>query len=77
MDGEAFLVQSQIALEALDTAVDNIAARKKEMKWSCQNLNQHLFWQRATSSGTSWLIAQYSHLLIELVFDDCIVDLVS
>ncbi len=75
-DGEAFLAQSRIALEALETAVDNIVARKMEISGHVKISTSASFGKEQLLPALPGLMAQYPHLLIEADFDDRVVDLV-
>lgn len=75
-DGEAFLVQSRIALQALENAVDGIVARKMEMSGHVKISTSTSFGNEHLLPALPGLMAQYPHLSVEADFDDRVIDLV-
>ncbi|MFW8633396.1 LysR family transcriptional regulator [Vibrio natriegens] len=75
-DGEAFLAQSRIALEALETAVDSIVTKKMDMSGHVKISTSASFGNEQLLPALPGLMARYPHLSVEADFDDRIVDLV-
>ena len=75
-DGEAFLVQARIALQALENAVDGIVARKMEMSGHVKISTSTSFGKDHLLPALPELMARYPHLSIEADFDDRVIDLV-
>jgi DNA-binding transcriptional LysR family regulator len=75
-DGEAFLVQARIALQALENAVDGIVARKMEMRGHVKISTSTSFGKEHLLPALPELMARHPHLSIEADFDDRVIDLV-
>lgn len=75
-DGDAFLVQARIALQALENAVDGIVARKMAMSGHVKISTSTSFGHDHLLPALPELMARYPHLSIEADFDDRVTDLV-
>ncbi|TAM06493.1 MAG: LysR family transcriptional regulator [Paraburkholderia sp.] len=75
-EGEAFLRQARIALEALDAAVDTIAAQRAEPGGRVRISTSSAFGRDHVLPALPALLARYPTLSVEVDFDDRIVDIV-
>jgi DNA-binding transcriptional LysR family regulator len=75
-EGEAFLQQARIALDALDAAVDTVAARQATPSGRVRISTSSAFGQGHLLPALPPLLARYSGLSVEVDFDDRIVDIV-
>lgn len=75
-EGVAFLQQARIAIDALDTAVDTIVARKMETGGHVKISTSAAFGRMQLLPVLPGLRQQYPALTIEADFDDRVVDLV-
>ncbi|MCU0117438.1 LysR family transcriptional regulator [Pseudomonas sp. B2M1-30] len=76
-EGEGFLRQARIALEALDSAVDMIAARRAVPSGKVRISTSAAFGNDHLLPALPALLARYPALSIEVDFDDRIVDIVK
>ena len=75
-EGSAFLKQARIALEALDSAVDAVAALRSEISGHVRISTSAAFGRDQLMPALPELLARYPALSIEADFDDRVVDLV-
>ncbi len=75
-EGSAFLKQARIALEALDSAVDAVAAQRSETSGHVRISTSAAFGRDQLMPVLPGLLARYPALSIEADFDDRVVDLV-
>ena len=75
-EGEAFLAQARIALEALETAVDSLVTRKMDLSGHVKISTSASFGSEQLLPALPGLMARYPHLSIEADFDDRVIDLV-
>ena len=75
-EGGAFLAQSRIALDALETAVDSIVARKMETSGKVRISTSAAFGREQLLPALPGLFARYPGLSVEADFDDRLTDLV-
>jgi DNA-binding transcriptional LysR family regulator len=75
-EGEAFLGQARVALEALDAAVDAIAARRAVPGGRVRISTSSAFGHDYVLPALPELLARYPALSIEVDFDDRVVDIV-
>ncbi|CAD7564496.1 LysR family transcriptional regulator [Escherichia coli] len=75
-EGEVFLKQARIAIEALDTAVDTVIARKMETSGHVRISTSAAFGRDQLIPVLPGLRTRYPALSVEVDFDDRVVDLV-
>lgn len=75
-EGSAFLKQARIALEALDSAVDAVAAQRSEISGHVRISTSAAFGRDQLMPALPGLLARYPALSVEADFDDRVVDLV-
>lgn len=75
-EGEAFLKQARIAIEALDTAVDTVIARKMETSGHVRISTSAAFGRDQLIPVLPGLRTRYPALSVEVDFDDRVIDLV-
>lgn len=75
-EGSAFLKQARIALEALDTAVDAVAAQRVETSGHVRISCSAAFGRDQLLPALPGLMARYPGLTVEADFDDRVIDLV-
>ncbi|KDB09536.1 transcriptional regulator, LysR family [Burkholderia sp. lig30] len=75
-EGEAFLRQARVALEALDAAVDTIAAQRAVPSGRVRISTSSAFGHDHVLPALPALLARYPSLAVEVDFDDRIVDIV-
>ncbi|WP_321794869.1 LysR family transcriptional regulator [Caballeronia sp. J97] len=75
-EGEAFLRQARVALEALDAAVDTIAAQRAVPSGRVRISTSAAFGHDHVMPALPPLLDRYPSLSIEVDFDDRVVDLV-
>ena len=75
-EGSAFLKQARIALEALDSAVDAVAALRSEISGHVRISTSAAFGRDQLMPALPELLARYPALSVEADFDDRVVDLV-
>ncbi|WP_321817441.1 MULTISPECIES: LysR family transcriptional regulator [unclassified Paraburkholderia] len=75
-EGEAFLRQARVALEALDAAVDTIAAQRAVPAGRVRISTSSAFGQDHVLPALPALLARYPGLSVEVDFDDRVVDIV-
>ncbi|WP_175796441.1 MULTISPECIES: LysR family transcriptional regulator [Burkholderia] len=75
-EGEAFLRQARIALDALDAAVDSIAAQRATVSGRVRISTSSAFGRDHLLPALPDLLSQYPHLSVEVDFDDRVIDLV-
>lgn len=75
-EGEAFLYQARIALDALESAVDGIVARKMEISGHVRISTSAAFGRDQLLPALPELLTRYPSLSIEADFDDRVTDLV-
>lgn len=76
-EGEVFLKQARIAIEALDTAVDTVVARKMETSGHVRISTSAAFGRDQLIPVLPGLRTRYPALSVEVDFDDRVVDLVK
>lgn len=76
-EGRAFLKQARIALDALDTAVDVVAAQRVEISGHVRISTSAAFGRDQLMPALPALLAAYPALSVEADFDDRVVDLVQ
>lgn len=75
-EGAAFLRQARIALEALDAAVDSVAAQRLGPSGRVRVSTSAAFGRAHVLPAIPGLLARYPGLCVEVDFDDRVVDLV-
>lgn len=75
-EGEVFLAQARISLEALETAVDSLVTRKMDLSGHVKISTSASFGSEQLLPALPGLMARYPHLSIEADFDDRVIDLV-
>ncbi|WP_174865960.1 LysR family transcriptional regulator [Pectobacterium polaris] len=75
-EGKLFLKQARIAIDALDTAVDAVVARKMEISGHVRISTSAAFGREQVLPVLSGLRARYPSLSVEVDFDDRMVDLI-
>lgn len=75
-EGAAFLRQARIALEALDAAVDTIAAQRATVSGRVRISTSSAFGRDHLLPALPALLTQYPDLLVEVDFDDRVIDMV-
>lgn len=75
-EGSAFLKQARIALEALDTAVDAVAAQRVETSGHVRISSSAAFGRDQLLPALPGLMTRYPGLTVEADFDDRVIDLV-
>jgi DNA-binding transcriptional LysR family regulator len=75
-EGAAFLKQARIALEALDTAVDAVAAQRIETSGHVRISTSVAFGRDQLMPALPGLLTRYPALSVEVDFDDRVIDLV-
>jgi len=75
-EGEAFLSQARIALDALDAAVDIVAAQRAAVTGRVRISTSSAFGRDHLLPALPGLLDQYPDLLVEVDFDDRVVDIV-
>lgn len=75
-EGDAFLKQARLALEALDMAVDAITAQKKETSGHVRISTSAVFGRDYVLPALPGLFARHPALTVEADFDDRVIDLV-
>lgn len=75
-EGTAFLKQARIALDALDTAVDAVAAQRVETSGHVRISTSAAFGRDQLMPALPGLMTRYPALSVEVDFDDRLVDLV-
>lgn len=75
-EGIAFLKQARIALEALDTAVDAVAAQRVETSGHVRISTSAAFGRDQLMPALPGLLTRYPALSVEVDFDDRVIDLV-
>lgn len=75
-EGTAFLRQARVALEALDAAVDAVAAQRAEPNGRVRISTSAAFGREQLMPVLPGLLARYPELSIAVDFDDRVVDLV-
>jgi DNA-binding transcriptional LysR family regulator len=76
-EGAAFLKQARIALDALDTAVDTVAAHRLEPTGKVRISTSGAFGRDHVMPALPGLLGRYPALSIEMDFDDRRIDLVQ
>lgn len=76
-EGEVFLKQARIAIEALDTAVDTVLSRKMETSGHVRISTSAAFGRDQLIPVLPGLRTRYPALSVEVDFDDRVVDLVK
>ena len=75
-EGSAFLRQARIALDALDTAVDEVAAQRAEPSGRVRISTSAAFGRQQLMPALPGLLSRHPALSVEIDFDDRVVDLV-
>ncbi|WP_417070596.1 LysR substrate-binding domain-containing protein [Niveibacterium terrae] len=75
-EGAAFLKQARIALDALDTAVDAVAAQRVETSGHVRISTSAAFGRDQLMPALPGLLTRYPALSVEVDFDDRVIDLV-
>lgn len=75
-EGAVFLRQARIAIDALDTAVDTVVARKMETSGHVRISTSAAFGRKQLLPALPGLRARYPALTVEVDFDDRVTDLV-
>ncbi|WP_068713500.1 LysR family transcriptional regulator [Vibrio tritonius] len=76
-EGIAFLTQAQIALNALENAVDSIVAKKVDTSGHVRISTSASFGREQLLPALPSLMARYPQLTVEADFDDRLIDLVN
>ncbi|MBV8047562.1 MAG: LysR family transcriptional regulator, partial [Paludibacterium sp.] len=76
-EGQAFLKQARIALDALDAAVDAVAAKRVEISGQVRISTSAGFGRDHLMPALPRLMARYPALSVEIDFDDRLIDLVG
>jgi DNA-binding transcriptional LysR family regulator len=76
-EGSSFLLQSRIALGALESAVDSIVAKKMETSGHVRISTSAAFGKEQLLPALPELLARYPQLTVEADFDDRVIDLVN
>lgn len=76
-EGAAFLKQARVALEALDSAVDSLAAQRGETSGHVRISTSAAFGRDQILPALPGLMSRYPALSVEVDFDDRIIDLVG
>lgn len=75
-EGSTFLEQAQIALDALDAAVDSVAAQRADPSGRVRISTSSAFGRNQVMPALPGLLARYQDLRVEVDFDDRRIDLV-
>lgn len=75
-EGAAFLKQARVALDALDSAVDSVAAQRAETSGHVRISTSAAFGRDQILPALPGLMTRYPALSVEVDFDDRVVDLV-
>lgn len=75
-EGSAFLQQARIALDALDTAIDEVAAQRVEPRGRVRISTSAAFGRQQLMPALPSLLLRHPALCVEIDFDDRVVDLV-
>lgn len=75
-EGEVFLTQARIALEALDNAVESVATTRQEISGHVRVSTSSGFGRGLLLPALPELLKRYPRLQVEADFDDRVVDLV-
>jgi DNA-binding transcriptional LysR family regulator len=75
-EGAVFLKQARIALDALDTAVDAVAAQRVETSGHVRISTSAAFGRDQLMPALPGLLSRYPALSVEVDFDDRVIDLV-
>lgn len=75
-EGAAFLLQARIALDALDTAIDTVAAQRAETSGRVRISTSAAFGRQQLMPTLPSLLSRHPALSVEIDFDDRVVDLV-
>jgi DNA-binding transcriptional LysR family regulator len=75
-EGSAFLRQARVALDALDSAVDSVAAQRAETSGHVRISSSAGFGRNQLLPALPGLMTRYPALTIEVDFDDRVIDLV-
>jgi DNA-binding transcriptional LysR family regulator len=75
-EGAVFLKEARVALEALDSAVDSLAARRVEIAGHVRISTSAAFGRDQILPALPGLMTRYPGLSVEVDFDDRVVDLV-
>jgi DNA-binding transcriptional LysR family regulator len=76
-EGTAFLKQARIALDALDSAVDSVAAQRGETSGHVRISTSAGFGRDQLLPALQGLLTRYPSLTVEADFDDRVIDLVG
>ncbi|MFP3549712.1 LysR family transcriptional regulator [Paraburkholderia sp. SIMBA_049] len=76
-EGSAFLEQAQIALDALDAAVDSVATERSDPSGRVRISTSSAFGRDQVMPALPGLLARYRNLQVEVDFDDRRIDLVQ
>lgn len=76
-EGNVFLRQARIALEALDLAVDAVASQRMEISGQVRISSSAAFGRDHLLPALPGLLSRYPQLAVEVDFDDRVVDLVG
>ena len=76
-EGSAFLKQARIALDALDSAVDSVAAQRGETSGHVRISTSAGFGSDQLLPALPGLLTRYPALTVEADFDDRVIDLVA
>ncbi|MBT3068521.1 LysR family transcriptional regulator [Rhodoferax sp. U11-2br] len=76
-EGTAFLKQARIALDALDSAVDSVAAQRSETSGHVRISTSAGFGRDQLLPALPGLLTRYPALTVEADFDDRVIDLVG
>ncbi|APA90625.1 LysR family transcriptional regulator (plasmid) [Paraburkholderia sprentiae WSM5005] len=75
-EGEAFLRQARVALEALDAAIDTVAVQRAAPSGRVRISTSSAFGRNHVLPALPALLARHPHLSIEVDFDDRVIDIV-
>ncbi|MFJ4142626.1 LysR family transcriptional regulator [Pseudomonas sp. NPDC089734] len=75
-EGDVFLRQARIALEALDAAVDTVAAKRASVSGRVRISTSASFGREHLLPALPALMARYPDLAVEVDFDDRVIDIV-
>lgn len=76
VEGDAFLRQARIALEALDAAMDTVASQRAEPSGRVRISTSSAFGREHLLPAIPGLLTRYPALKVEVDFDDRVIDLV-
>ncbi len=76
-EGTAFLKQARVALDALDSAVDSVAAQRVETSGHVRISTSAAFGRDQLVPALPGLLTRYPALSVEVDFDDRVIDLVG